>query len=149
MTKKLTRRGLHTVLPIVGDSLVEVCLSTCRLPTLVFKAEDGTEAELTIKESILLKRGEQELFLTGSKPGETFDPKGLAPLLELLGSKVTDALAERIGPLHISFSDSLTLSIVPSHSCEAWHFQYPRPGRPIGGNIHHLVSVTGDHGRLI
>jgi hypothetical protein len=149
MTKKLTSRGRHTVLPILGDTLVEIRLSMCSLPALVFKAADSNEAELTIEDSITLKRGDQERLLEGSKPGVSFNPKELAPLLELLGSEVTDAVAEKEGLLRIAFSNKLVLEVAPSHGYEAWHFHYPRPGRPVGGNREQAVALTGAHGHLI
>jgi hypothetical protein len=137
------------VLPIVGDTLVEVRLSICTSPACVFKGMDGGESELTIADCITLKRADQERLLEGSKPGEAFDPKALAPLLELLGNEVVDAVAEKNGQLRIGFSNQMILAVTPSHGHEAWHFQYPRPGRPAGGKLKHLVSLTGAYGRLI
>src|SRR5262249_19390904 len=130
MSKKLTSRGRHTVLPIIGDTLVEIRLNMCSLPALVFKAVDGSEAEITIEDCISLRRGDQERLLEGSKPGTSFNPKELAPVLEVLGSAVTDAVAEREGLLRIAFENKLVLEVVPSHGYEAWHFHSPRPGRP-------------------
>jgi hypothetical protein len=133
----------------VGDTLVEVRLSTCNLPALVFEAADRTQAELTIEDCISLTRGDQERLLEGSKPGATFNPKTLAPLLELLGCEVTDAVAYSDGRLRIAFSNELILGVEPSHGYEAWHFQCPRPGRSAGGSCEHVVGLTGAQGRLI
>ena len=149
MSKKLRSRGRHTVLPIVGDTLVAVRLSMCSLPALVFKAEDGSEAELTIEDCTTLRRGEREQLLEGSKPGSSFNPKELAPLLELLGSAVIDAVAEKEGLLRISFSNKLVLEVAPSHGYEAWHFHSPRPGRPAGGDRDQAIALHGGHGHLI
>ena len=149
MSKRLTSRGRHTVLPIIGDTLVEVRLSMCSLPALVFKAEDSTEAEITIEDCTTLRRGTQERLLEGSKPGTSFNPKELAPLLELLGSAVTDAVAEREGLLRIAFENKLVLEVVPGHGYEAWHFHSPRPGRPAVGNREQAISLTGAYGHLI
>ena len=149
MTKKLTSQGRHTVLPIVGDTLVEVRLNTSSLPALVFKAEDNTESDVTIEEITTLRRGDQERSLEGSKPGPGFNPGKLAPLLELLGSEVTEAVAEKEGMLRIAFSNKLVLEVAPSHDGEAWHFQYPRPGRPVGGSLDRSIALTGAHGHLI
>ncbi len=148
-TRKLTRRGRSTVLPIVGDTVVEVRLSTRTMPALVFLASDWTEAELAIEDRITLGRGGEERVLEGSKPGVTFDPNSLAPLVELLGCEVTEAVAEWDGRLRIEFSNKQTLRIDPSHGYEAWHFRHPRPGRPSGGASESALSVTGAHGRLI
>jgi hypothetical protein len=149
MTKKLISLGRHTILPIVGDTVTEIRLSTCSMPAVVFRAGDGSEAELTIEERIMLARGKEERVLEGSKPGGTFNPAGLSPLLELLGNNVTDAVAEKEGRLRIEFSNELVLVITPSGGYEAWHFQYPRPGRPVGGNLAHRVALTGADGRLL
>ena len=149
MSKKVTSRGRHTVLPIVGDTLVEIRLSMCSLPALVFKAEDGTEAELTIEDRTTLRRGDHERLLEGSKPGTSFNPKELAPMVELLGSTVIDAVAEKEGLLRISFSNKLVLEVAPSHGYEAWHFYSPRPGRPAGGDRDHAIALHGAHGHLI
>lgn len=137
------------MLPIVGDTLAEVCLGTSRLAALVFKAEDGSEAELTVEDTITLIRGGQEHRLGGSKPGVSFNPKELAPLLELLGSEVTDAVAEKEGRLGITFSNQFVLEVMSSTGYEAWHFRYPRPGRPHGDEWGKAIVVTGVHGRLI
>lgn len=149
MSKKLTSRGRHTVLPIIGDTLVEIRLSTCNPPALVFKAEDGSETELRIEDRMKLRRGDQEQLLEGTKPGSSFNPKELAPLLELLGCAVIDAVAEKEGLLRIAFSNKLVLEVVSSHSYEAWHFHSPRPGRPVGGDLNHAIILYGANGHLI
>ena len=137
------------MLPILGDTLVEVRINTCCLPALFFKAEDESEAELTFEDCITLKSGNEERLLQGSKPGITFNPKGLAPLLELLGSQVTDAMAEKNGHLRVTFSNKIVLSVRSSDGYEAWHFQYPRSGRVIGSNVDRFVSLTGADGHLV
>jgi len=149
ISKKLTSRGRHTVLPIVGDTLIEIRLSMCAMTALVFKAEDGSEAEITIEDCTTLWRGDQERLLEGSKPGTSFNPKELAPLLELLGITVTDAVAEREGLLRIAFANKLILEVAPSHGYEAWHFHSPRPGRPAGGDRDHAIALHGALGHLI
>jgi hypothetical protein len=146
MARQLTTRGRHTVLPILGDTLVELRLSARSAPALVFRAADDSEAELTIEDGICLRRGDQERVLDGAKPGESFNPPALAPLLEFLGSEVTDALAEKEGRLRVAFSNGLALEVVPSHGYEAWHFRYPRPGSSCGGKA---VALTGVHGHLV
>jgi hypothetical protein len=149
-TRKLARRGEHTLLPIVDDELVEIRLGTRCLPSLIFRAEDGSEAELTFEDCITLGRSEGECILRGSKAGTTFNPKELGPLLELLGAKVIDATAEKSGSLRIVFSNSMELRVIPSTGgYEAWHFQYPRPGRPFASNAVRILALTGADGRLI
>jgi hypothetical protein len=141
--RKLQARGRHTVLPIVGDMVVEIRLSVRTLPAIVFRAPDGGESEITVEDCIVLRRGNQEYVVQGPKPGTTFNPMALSPLLELLQSEVKDAVAEREGKLRIEFSNSLIMEVCSTTGYEAWHFQYPRPGRPKGAdNVHH-ISLHG------
>jgi hypothetical protein len=147
--KKLQERGRDTVLPIVGDMVVEIRLSIRTLPAIVFRAPDGGESEITVEDCIVLRRGNQEDILEGSKPGTTLNPKTLGPLLELLESEVKDAVGEREGKLRIEFSNSLVMEVCCTSGYEAWHFQYPRPGRPKeADNVRH-ISLHGAHGRVI
>jgi hypothetical protein len=148
MASKLQRRGRHTVLPIIGDTLAELRLSAARAPALGFQAPDGSESEITVHDGIALRRGDCDLMLPDSE-ADAMHPMSLSPLLELIGSTVTDAIAEETGRLQIEFSNKLVLSVCPTGGSEAWHFQFPRPGRPAGGDVSQCVSVIGTHGRLI
>lgn len=149
MEKRLGRRGRHTVLPLVGDTLVELCFGTHRLTTLVFETTDGVQSELVLGDAVLLRRGRDERVLDSAKPGASYNPKLLFPLLELLDGRVTDAIAEENGLLRITFSDGLNVVVVPSTGYESWHYRYPRPGRPVGGSLAKPLSVIGCHGHLI
>jgi hypothetical protein len=135
MSKKLVQRGRHLVLPIVGDTVRELKLG--RLTTVVFSAESSVESELQIEEAITLIRGHHELTLEGSKPGGTWNPKALGPLLDLIGCRVVDALAEQEGLLRITFSNGLVMEIRPSTGYEAWHFHSPP------------ITLRGAGGRLL
>jgi hypothetical protein len=147
MNKKLLARGRHTVLPLVRDTLVELLLG--RSTTLVFLATDGSESELRLEDSIRLHRGEREVVLDGSKPGERFNPKELGPLVELLCCEVTDALAEQTGSLRLTFSNQIVLTVTSTTGYEAWHFRYPRPGRPVHDKHTEAISLTGAAGFLV
>jgi hypothetical protein len=147
--KKLQKRGQRLILPIVGDTVSEVVLSTCRMPAVVFRDADGNESEIHFEEAITLARGDSESVLHGSRPGVTFNPCELSPLVELLGTLVTEAIASEDGSLRVTLSNEQVLSVLPSSGYEAWHFQYPRGGRPVSGDITQYLSVTGDDGRLI
>lgn len=149
MSNELTSRGRYVVLPIVGDTLIEIRLSACAPPALVFKAADHSEAEITVEESIILRHGDHTRCLDGSKPGEQFNPTELGPLLELLGSVVTEAVAGNDGFLRLAFSNKRSFEVTPTHGYEAWHFQRPRPGRAVGGTGKEVIALTGAHGRLI
>jgi Family of unknown function (DUF6188) len=142
------RRGRHTILPLVGDTLVELCLSTRILTTLVFEASDRSQAELVLEDAVLLRRGRDEHLLDGTKPGSTYNPRLLCPLLELLGKRVTEAIAEEGGLLRITFSDSLELEVAPSTGYESWNYRYPRSGRAVGGSVAKPLSVIGCLGSL-
>lgn len=147
--KRFTARGRHVTLPIVGDTLLETCFGVSRLVTLVFLDPAGGESQLQIEEAVTLHRNGVDLYLPGSRPGVTFDPKQLHPLLALLGAAVEDAWAHHDGPLEIRFSDGSALRVTPETGYAAWHFQYPRPGRHPGGSLNDFISLHGDDGRLI
>jgi hypothetical protein len=149
MVKKLLSRGQHTVLPLAGDRLVEISFSTASFPVLVFAASDGLGSELRVHDRIILRRGESEQVLDGAKPGETFNPKTLSPLLELLGTEVREAIAEKQGRLRLHFSNDLYFEVPVTGAGEAWQFQYPRPGRPYSQGTGRALSVIGAPGRLI
>jgi hypothetical protein len=144
----LPRRGRHTVLPIEGSLLAEVCLAISRLVALVFRDAEGNEAEVTVEDKIVLARGTDERVLEGSRPGTSFDPKGLHLLIDLLGSRVCEATARDTGELRITFADGLVLEVASTTGYEAWHFAKPPPGRPAGGSGPRF-AITGAAGRLI
>ena len=77
--KRLTQRGRHTVLPIVGERLTGVKIGLHRLPELIF-GERGDESCIQIEDPvILLKRGRHEIKL------KTREPHELTVLVELIG----------------------------------------------------------------
>ena len=147
--KKFTPRGRHRTLPIAGDTLSEICLGISTHATLVFRDTTGGESQLQLAEAISLHQHGKDFHLPGARPGSTFDPKQLHPLLELLGTTVVDAWAHHDGPLEIAFSNGSVLRVIPQGDYEAWHFQYPRPGRAIGGDLKGYTSLQGANGRLI
>lgn len=144
--KKLTQRGQHIVLPIVGNILSELAFRVDRCPILVFRDTEG-ECELQIEDQIVLVSRSAEELLPHAKPGPTFDPKRLGRLLDLLGLTVDDALARKDGSLQIVFAGGLALKVTSTTGHEAWHFHLPRPGRPALGG--HQISVHGAAGHLL
>lgn len=147
--KQLTHRGRHTVLPLVGDLVVELCLGTRHLTTLAFEAPDGSQSELVLEDAVLLRRGRDERLLVATKPGASYNPRHLAPLLELIDERVTESIAEEGGTLRMAFSNSLELVVTPSTGYESWQFRYPRPGRAAGGSLARPLNVIGCAGRLM
>ena len=145
--QRLVTRGRHTELPIEGSLLAEVCLATDRLVVLVFRDAVGNEAEVTVEDKIVLVRGTDERVLEGSRTGTSFNPRGLHPLVDLLGCRVSEAIAQYTGELRITFADGLVLQVASTTGYEAWHFTKPRPGRPIGGSGPH-IGITGAAGHL-
>ncbi len=148
LAKRLISRGSDLILPIVGDVLSSVRLSLDCLPALIFQDEEKNRSELTVEDSIVLGQGDSEQILTGSKPGKTFAPSTLAPLIELLGLQIVDAVAKRNGRLIITFSDQIRLEVTSTTGYEAWHFVYP-------SQLHHpkqkvrQISLHGAYGRII
>jgi Family of unknown function (DUF6188) len=149
MGKKLVRRGRDTLLPVVGDTLTEISLSATSGPVLVFRAADGGESEVRIEDRITLTRGGSEQVLDGAKPGPTFDPRKLSPLLAILGEPVADAIGTTDGELRLTFANEWVLGVASTTGYEAWHFQYPRPGRPVGSKLNRIVAVTGTRRHLL
>lgn len=145
--KRLTKRGQHTVLPIGGDILSEMIFSADRLPVLVFRGMEE-ESQVKIQDQIVLLHGSAEQMLPHSQPGASFDPERLKPVLDLLGLRVSDALALKDGTLQIEFEGSFMLKVTSTTGYEAWHFQLPRPGRP-ASRSGHQVSLHGTAGHLI
>lgn len=151
--KKIAQRGKHLTLPLVGDTVSEICLGISTPATLIFQDAAGGHSQLQFEEAITLHHDGADLYLLGSRPGSTFDPKQLHPLLGLLGTNVVDAWAHKAGALEISFSNGSVLRVIPETGYEAWHFQYPRPGRPpgrsVGGNINDVIIIHGAEGHVI
>ena len=145
--KRLTKRGEHTVLPIDGCILSEIIFSIDRLPVLVIRGMEE-ESQVTIEDQIVLLHGSAETVLPYSKPGAGFAPERLNPVLDLLGLRISDALALKDGTLQIEFEGSFVLKVTSTTGYEAWHFQLPRPGRPASGSGHQ-VSLHGAAGHLI
>ena len=141
--KKFERRGRNTVLPITGDVVAEICLSTINIPAIVFRNSNGRESELTFEEDITVQHAQEEWH------SEWRRPDSMSPLVFLLGQTVSEAIALPDGRLAISFTDDWGLQITPKSGFEAWHFLYPRPGRPVGGDVKYHIGITGDDGRLI
>jgi hypothetical protein len=147
MSKKLTQRGKHVGIPIVGDKVAEVCLKCDRHPEIVFRDTDGNESSLEFEQTVHLTVGAEEPVEVGTAPGALCDGRLFAPLADLLGSEVSEAIAEKDGTLRIGFSNGAALRVQPKEY-EGWHFQYPRAARAPGGPGP-FVSLHGTDGNLI
>jgi len=73
----------------------------------------------------------------------------MSPLLEFIGTEVIGATAYADGRLVLSFSNAMTIEIFSKHGYEAWHFQFPRAGRPPGGDVAYHISLYGTDGKLV
>jgi hypothetical protein len=78
---------------------------------LTFRGEYGRLVELAIEGDVLLRRGRDELALTGAQPGITFNPRELHPLLELLDTQVSAVFAGTAGDVRLTFSNDWELSL--------------------------------------
>jgi hypothetical protein len=148
MRKMLGREGRRTLLPIIGDTVVAVCISTNQDPELVFCDPDGQQSMIRLSDRFSIGRGLSNVVIEKFSCSARSDPTSLSPLLGLLGSQVTGATAFQDGRLELSFSNSLKLEVFSTTGYEAWHFQYPRPGRPPGGDLSNPISVHGADGHL-
>ncbi len=147
MTRKLTTRSRHTILPIIGDAVAEIRLGIRCSLEIVFKGADEHESIITIPQRFVLGRGHDERVFDWSQPVSAWQPEELHEFVQLLGTTVTDAVAEQFGRLMLSFSSKSWLKVDPCEY-EGWRFQAPRPGRPPSSSGPHIV-IDGVDGELI
>jgi hypothetical protein len=143
MRKAFEQQGRHTVLPIVGGTVAEICIAAHRGPAIIIADAERHESIIELDDRFRIGRG------TNMQTVEHDRPDHLPPLLELVGASVTAALASVDGRLELAFSNALKLEIGSTTGHEAWHFQFPRPGRPPGGDVANHISLHGAHGHLI
>jgi hypothetical protein len=143
MRKVFTQQGRHTVLPIVGDTVAEICIAAHRGPGIIIADAERHESIIELADRFSIGRG------TDMQTVEHDRPNLLAPLLELVGASVAAAIAFADGRLELTFSNALKLEIGSTTGYEAWHFQFPRPGRPPGGDVASHISLHGADGHLI
>ncbi len=143
MQKRLTLRGRHTILPIVGDTVVEIHVSAHRGPVIILADVDGRESMIELADQFTIGRG------IDLRAIEHQHATQLSPLLELVGATVTEALASAEGRLELVFSNAMRLEVASTTGYEAWHYQYPRPGRPPSGDIANAISLHGGAERLL
>lgn len=141
MGKHLKARGRHFELPIIENTLAEIRIAIDRSLMLIFRNGEDIESSLQIEETTVLSRGKVLVCLEGSRPGKTFAPQTLQPLVELVGCKVSDALAQKEGILRIAFSDASQILVTPSHGFEGWHFRWESHGDAAGP--FYLHGATG------
>ena len=127
MVKNFVRHGRYTVLPVVGDTVVEVCLSVTRLPELVFEDGERARSSITFEQPIELRRGKSIHVVTPT--GAKTDHANLDALVQVLGKRVDEATGDEHGVLRLRFSDGLVLTVTP-RVYEGWHFRFPRRARP-------------------
>ncbi len=121
MTKPLKKRGRHVELPIIGDTVAEVRIAIDRLVTLIFRSKADNETTLAIEDSLILSRGNSTQTLKGAKPGTTFAPQTLQPLLELIGCTIVNAIAQEDGAIRLDLSNAMTLTVASTDGYESWH----------------------------
>ncbi len=147
MTRKLTARGRHTVLPIIGDTVAEIRFGFQDCPEIVFRGADGHESIITIPRRFVLGCGHDERVFDWSQSVSAWKPEEPHDFVQLLGTTMTDAVAEQFGRLMLSFSDKSCLKVDP-REYEGWRFQSPRPGRPLSSPAPY-ISIGGEDGRLV
>jgi hypothetical protein len=143
MRKALIQRGRHTVLPIVGDTVAEICIAAHRGPAIIVVDADRNESIIELSDRFTIERSAEIRMIEYNQANR------LSPLLELVGATITAAIARAEGRLELAFSNALRLEIGSTTGYEAWHFQFPRPGRPPGGDVANHISVHGADGHLI
>ena len=149
MKKRLDQKGQHTLLPIVGDSVVTICVSVNRDPEIVTADTNDQHSSIELSDRFTIGRGTNSQTIERHHQQSPFDGRTMSPLLELIGATVTGATAYSDGRLELSFSNSIILETASTTGYEAWHFQYPRAGRPPGGDVSNHISLHGAAGRLL
>lgn len=129
-------RGSRLVLPIIRHTLREVRLRSYRLPVLVFQDEHQKESYIELEAvNIQIVRGAVQHGLQWNS-GIPYTANALMPFVEMLNNTVTDAVADKNGPLHLDFSNRMTLTATPD-IYEGWHFR--GSGLSLHGADGHLI----------
>lgn len=142
MPKVFTQQGRHTGLPIVGDTVAEVCIASHRGPAIIFADAGRQESIIEVADQFSIGRGTEMCTVPHDQPHL------LSPLLELVDATVAGATAHADGRLRVEFSNRMRMEVASTTGFEAWHFQFPRPGRPPGGDAANHISIHGSDGQL-
>lgn len=146
MSYRKKKSSKHIELPLVGSDLSEV--KNDRLITLVFVDDQGITAELVLEQAVTIFQSDAPpIQVLSTKPGITFNPLAIEPIMNLIGKKVKQAKAQQSGSLEVEFYDGVKFEIVPE-IYEAWHFQKPAPGTIIPYPANHF-SIHGSDGELL
>ena len=149
MKKRLDQKRQHTLLPIVGDAVLAICVSVDRDPEIVTSDPNGQHSSIELSDSFTIGRGTNIPTVERQHQQSPFDGRTMSPLLELIGATVTGPTAYSDGRLELSFSNSIKLETASTTGFEAWHFQYPRAGRSPGADVSNHISLHGADGRLL
>lgn len=133
-------------LPLTGSDLSQVKDES--LITLLFVDERGSIAQLVLEQAVTIYQPDTSPNeVVGTKPGVTFDPSAIQPILKLIGKKVKQGIAHQDGSLEIEFYDGVKFEVIPD-IYEGWHFQKPAPGTMAAYPKEHF-SLHGSDGELI
>ncbi len=143
MRKVFTRQGRRTFLPIVGDTVIAICVSSQHGPQIIVADANHQQSIIELADQIHIGRGTDMNTIDPNQPIQ------LSPLLELVRTQVTVAMAHANGRLELEFSNTMKLEVHSTTGYEAWHFQFPRPGRPLSGDVASHISIHGADGHLI
>ncbi|BDI34012.1 hypothetical protein CCAX7_60630 [Capsulimonas corticalis] len=124
----------HPIMDIIGHEVHQVRFAAGgSAARLIFLSGDNQLSEIAIVGMVKLVRGADETLLKGALMGKHFNPRELAPLLNLLTGTVTDIAATEcenddgsLEPaLSISFSNRQTLVIGgDTMGNEGWSFRH-------------------------
>lgn len=117
--------GDHWVLPVAGQSVVQLCLDyavTLRL---------GNDVTVRIEQPFVIasEGGEERLVIPDGESDR------LAPVLSLVRATVTEGLAFEDGHLELTFAEGTRVSVPSAEDYEPWEVVGPQGMR--------LVSVPG------
>ncbi|WP_417386750.1 DUF6188 family protein [Gimesia sp.] len=142
--KRITSSGRNLLLPIAGDTLI--AFQETGLTGLIFEDEESVRSLIQFEDELQISDANGSRTLCGTKPGAGFWRADLNRLNYLLGFRLTSAVAQPDGCLILEFETGTRLEVQSTTGYEAWHFQCPVSQ---SSTKQQLISVHGDHGRLI
>jgi hypothetical protein len=113
---------------LAGCTVIQVRFTSVgAAASLLLSAADQSLSELSIEEVVTLTRDHDQVALCGAKVGAGYDPRSLAPLLDLLGEQVEHVNARPGGQLMLTFSHGWTLTVgVTDYDEPGWQLRSGR-----------------------
>lgn len=97
---------------LAGSKVVQIRFASGGFAVrFILSSENKPLSEFAIEEAITLTRNYDPLVLTGAKPGPSYNPRELAPLLDLLKERIEQVEVRPGCQLTLTFSNGWTLAV--------------------------------------